>query len=69
MSASSEDDLPSNHADSTSEAAASARTVTIVAHRIDSFELFSDARELIITHGDDTYRLRLTAQNKLILTK
>jgi hemin uptake protein HemP len=24
---------------------------------------------LLITHGDETYRLRLTFQNKLILTK
>ena len=26
-------------------------------------------REIIIAHGDDAYRLRLTSQNKLILTK
>jgi hemin uptake protein HemP len=26
-------------------------------------------RELIIRHGADTYRLRITASNKLILTK
>ena len=26
-------------------------------------------REIIIAHGEDTYRLRLTSQNKLILTK
>jgi hemin uptake protein HemP len=26
-------------------------------------------RELLIRHGADTYRLRVTASNKLILTK
>jgi hemin uptake protein HemP len=37
--------------------------------RIDSRELFATEREIIITHGEDNYRLRLTSQNKLILTK
>jgi hemin uptake protein HemP len=26
-------------------------------------------REIIIAHGEDAYRLRLTSQSKLILTK
>lgn len=38
-------------------------------HRIDSRELFATDREIIIVHGEDHYRLRLTSQNKLILTK
>ena len=38
-------------------------------NRIDSRELFLVEREIIITHGEDNYRLRLTSQNKLILTK
>ncbi|EJN11482.1 Hemin uptake protein hemP [Bradyrhizobium sp. YR681] len=37
--------------------------------RIDSRELFAQEREIIIAHGEDSYRLRLTSQNKLILTK
>lgn len=37
--------------------------------RIDSRELFVTEREIIIAHGEDNYRLRLTSQNKLILTK
>jgi hemin uptake protein HemP len=37
--------------------------------RIDSRELFATEREIIIAHGADSYRLRLTSQNKLILTK
>lgn len=45
------------------------RRVILVDHRIDSRELFLATREVTIAHGGDTYRLRLTAQNKLILTK
>ena len=37
--------------------------------RIDSRDLFIGTREIIIGHGEERYRLRLTAQNKLILTK
>lgn len=36
---------------------------------IDSQELFQGDREVRIVHGDQTYRLRLTGLNKLILTK
>jgi len=36
---------------------------------IDSAILMDGRRELIIRHGDATYRLRITASNKLILTK
>lgn len=36
---------------------------------VDSVTLMAGRRELIIRHGTDTYRLRLTASNKLILTK
>ncbi|MBN9598616.1 MAG: hemin uptake protein HemP [Afipia sp.] len=45
------------------------RTVSIVDNRIGSKELFAAAREITISHGEDVYRLRLTSQNKLILTK
>ena len=38
-------------------------------NRIDSRALLANEREIIITHGEDSYRLRLTSQNKLILTK
>jgi hemin uptake protein HemP len=38
-------------------------------NRIDSRELFAMDREIIIVHGEETYRMRLTSQNKLILTK
>ena len=32
-------------------------------------ELFHENREIRLRHGDDEYRLRLTKNNKLILTK
>jgi hemin uptake protein HemP len=45
------------------------RHITLVDNRIESGELFLGAREITIAHGADVYRLRLTSQNKLILTK
>ncbi|WP_404553189.1 hemin uptake protein HemP [Bradyrhizobium niftali] len=48
---------------------ATTRTLTMRGSRIDSRELFAHEREIIIAHGEDAYRLRLTSQNKLILTK
>lgn len=37
--------------------------------RVLSADLLKDARELIIEHAGQEYRLRVTAQGKLILTK
>jgi hemin uptake protein HemP len=37
--------------------------------RLASTELLRGARELIIQHGEHEYRLRLTQNDKLILTK
>lgn len=45
------------------------RSITMREGMIDSRALFSDGREVIIVHGAENYRLRLTSQNKLILTK
>lgn len=36
---------------------------------LSSEALLGGRREVVIRHGDETYRLRLTRQNKLILTK
>ena len=47
----------------------SRRDVAMIDHRIDSRDLFIATREVTIAHGGEVYRLRLTAQNKLILTK
>ncbi len=38
-------------------------------HCYTSAELFRGSREILIVHGDHTYRLRITRQDKLILTK
>ena len=43
--------------------------ISVAGHKIDSRDLFIGTREVVIHHGGDVYRLRLTSQNKLILTK
>lgn len=45
------------------------RVIALRGNALDSKDLFSDSREIIIAHGTESYRLRLTSQNKLILTK
>ena len=45
------------------------RSIPLTDNRIQSRDLFVSSREIIISHGEENYRLRLTAQNKLILTK
>jgi hemin uptake protein HemP len=45
------------------------RQIQVRDGEIDSQELFQREREVKIRHGDQTYRLRLTGLNKLILTK
>jgi hemin uptake protein HemP len=57
---------PAKSADSASPAT---RSVILHGNRIESRDLFAVEREIIIAHGEDSYRLRLTSQNKLILTK
>lgn len=49
--------------------ATSDRSVAVHDNRIASRDLFVATKEILIQHGDETYRLRLTGQNKLILTK
>lgn len=51
------------------QASAATRSIAMNGNRIESRELFAVEREIIIAHGEDSYRLRLTSQNKLILTK
>ncbi len=36
---------------------------------VSSADLFRNARELVIVHGAEEYRLRITRADKLILTK
>lgn len=45
------------------------RQIPVHENRIDSADLFVGGKEIVIAHGADLYRLRLTAQHKLILTK
>lgn len=45
------------------------RRLTIVNNCMESRDLFIGTRDIVILHGGDAYHLRLTAQNKLILTK
>lgn len=45
------------------------RSLSMRENRLDSREIFVGTREITIAHGEELYRLRLTAQNKLILTK
>ena len=48
---------------------AGGETADLAAPAVDSVTLMGGRRELIIRHGVDMYRLRVTASNKLILTK
>lgn len=36
---------------------------------LESQALFAGSQEVVIAHGDERYRLRITRQGKLILTK
>jgi hemin uptake protein HemP len=68
MSAASGDDITGDHHD-TGHTSVAARSVTVSGNRLDSRDLFASEREIIISHGEEAYRLRLTSLNKLILTK
>ena len=64
-----DEELPGNVDKERHNVALPGRNISVVNDRIDSRDLFLGTREIIIAHGGDVYRLRLTAQNKLILTK
>lgn len=49
--------------------ASASRSIPMVDKQLDSRDLFASGRLVTITHGEHRYQLRLTAQNKLILTK
>jgi hemin uptake protein HemP len=69
MNADSKQEASSNAAREPRTSSAEGRKINVTGDRIDSRELFVNTREITIAHGADVYRLRLTAQNKLILTK
>jgi hemin uptake protein HemP len=56
-----------SHAGTTADAAPASHRMT--GQRIDSRRLMSGANELVIEHAGQEYRLRLTRNDKLILTK
>lgn len=68
MNTTADEDNPSNTGGAPSVVGAK-RQVGLAGNRLDSRDLFAGTREITIAHGDEIYRLRLTAQNKLILTK
>jgi hemin uptake protein HemP len=45
------------------------RSIALAGNRLESRDLFVGTREITIGHEGEVYRLRLTALNKLILTK
>ena len=53
----------------TNSSAGDAETRPANLPRLRSSDLLSGAREAIIEHGQEQYRLRLTSNGKLILTK
>jgi len=62
-------DSARNANDALIQSVSDTRNVLIQGNQIDSSQLFVDGREITIAHGEGIYRLRLTSQNKLILTK
>jgi hemin uptake protein HemP len=48
---------------------AASRNISLTGNRLESRELFVGTKEITIGHEGEVYRLRLTALNKLILTK
>ncbi len=62
-------DGAANEARVTQTSGADSRQIGLTANSLNARDLFASSREISIIHGDETYRLRLTAQNKLILTK
>ena len=69
MNADSNQETSRNAAREPLTSSAEGRKINVTGDRIDSRDLFINTREITIAHGADVYRLRLTAQNKLILTK
>lgn len=58
---------PSDKPDNCHHLAAAAESA--MRKRVDSRDLFGATREVVISHVGEEYRLRITSQGKLILTK
>ena len=61
--------MPKYHADGEPRDTALGRTAAPKHKTVTVRELMGSARELIILHSEDQYRLRITSNGKLILTK
>ncbi|MCC3305271.1 hemin uptake protein HemP [Sneathiella sp. HT1-7] len=55
--------------DNQSDRKSSKRMIMLVDETLQSGELFITSKELTIAHNGDSYKLRLTGNGKLILTK
>jgi hemin uptake protein HemP len=69
MNAASNQETSRTSAQEPAKSSSEGRKINVTGDQIDSRDLFINTREITIAHGADVYRLRLTAQNKLILTK
>ncbi len=69
MNAADDEAKTAGNIDGDRRSAAGERHLTIMGNRIESRDLFVGTRDIVIGHGAEAYHLRLTAQNKLILTK
>lgn len=69
MNAAEDKEEPLRSAEKSEVAEGNGRRLTMLNNRLDSKDLFVGTSEIVIVHGRETYHLRLTAQNKLILTK
>jgi hemin uptake protein HemP len=69
MAAAPHDSPPDNPDSATPASPRGIRNIKLIDGCIDSRDLFVGTREIVIRHRDESYRLRLTALNKLILTK
>jgi hemin uptake protein HemP len=58
-----------NMLDNHSDRKSTKRMIMLVDETLQSGDLFSDSKELTIAHNGETYKLRLTGNGKLILTK
>ncbi len=47
----------------------SVRSISVVDNRIESEEIFQSTRQLCILHNGSEYKLQVTGNGKLILTK
>lgn len=60
---------PTTSASGRQRPTATARSPSAAPRRLRSTDLLQDSRELLIEHAGEDYRLRLTSNGKLILTK